>query len=69
MVVVAGAMVVTGAADVDGTDDRRSNVSQLAVCVCGAGAVAVVGAGKSAMDTVAQCAVANGEIVERLHAC
>ena len=31
--------------------------------------VAVVGAGKSAMDTVAQCAVANGEIVERRQAC
>lgn len=45
MVVVAGAMVVTGAADVDGTDDSRSNVSQLAVWVCGTGAVAVVGAG------------------------
>ena len=31
--------------------------------------VAVVGAGKSAMDTVAQCAEANGEIVERRQAC
>ena len=38
MVLVAGAMVVTRAADVDGTDDRRSNVSQLAVWVCDTGA-------------------------------